>query len=41
LLDPQSVMKDQVKNVIADGFVTKAEVCTAAFAQACTAAGIN
>jgi D-xylose transport system substrate-binding protein len=41
LLDPQSVMKDQVKNVIADGFVTKAEVCTAAFAKACTDAGIN
>jgi D-xylose transport system substrate-binding protein len=41
LLDPQSVMKDQVKNVIADGFVTKAEVCTTAFAKACADAGIN
>ncbi|NMO53940.1 sugar ABC transporter substrate-binding protein [Actinoplanes sp. TBRC 11911] len=41
LLDPQSVTKDQVKNVIADGFVTKAEVCTTAFAKACADAGIN
>ncbi|NMO53675.1 sugar ABC transporter substrate-binding protein, partial [Actinoplanes sp. TBRC 11911] len=41
LLTPESITKDTVKNVISDGFVTKADVCTAAFAQACTAAGIN
>jgi len=41
LLVPQSITKDSVKDVIADGFVTKAEVCTADFATACTAAGIS
>jgi D-xylose transport system substrate-binding protein len=41
LLDPKSIMKAQVKGVIADGFATKAEVCTTAFAKACADAGIN
>ncbi|WP_127499732.1 sugar ABC transporter substrate-binding protein [Actinoplanes solisilvae] len=40
LLEPQSITKANVKDVIADGFVTKAEVCTADFAKACTDAGI-
>ena len=41
LLDPQSITKDNVKDVVADGFVTKAELCTADFAKACTDAGIS
>jgi D-xylose transport system substrate-binding protein len=40
LLEPQLIMKDNVKAVVDDGFVTKAELCTAAFASACTTAGI-
>jgi D-xylose transport system substrate-binding protein len=38
---PVAIYKDTVKDVIADGFQTKADVCTAAFAAACTAAGIS
>ena len=41
LLDPQSITKATVKDVIADGFVTKDAVCTADFAKACTDAGIS
>jgi D-xylose transport system substrate-binding protein len=41
LLTPQAITKANVKDVIADGFVTKDEVCTAAFAKACTDAGIS
>jgi D-xylose transport system substrate-binding protein len=41
LLTPQSITKANVKDVVADGFVTKAELCTAAFAKACTDAGIS
>ncbi|MEV1288471.1 substrate-binding domain-containing protein [Micromonospora sp. NPDC049679] len=41
LLAPQSITKENVKDVVTDGFVTKAELCTAAFAAACTAAGIS
>jgi D-xylose transport system substrate-binding protein len=41
LLDPQSITKANVKDVIADGFVTKEEVCTADFAKFCTEAGIS
>ena len=41
LLTPQAITKDSVKDVIADGFVTKEEVCTADFAKACTDAGIS
>ena len=35
------VTKDSVKDVIADGFVTKEEVCTPDFAKYCTEAGIS
>jgi D-xylose transport system substrate-binding protein len=38
---PVAIYKDNVKEVIADGFQTKAAVCTAAYAAACTAAGIS
>jgi len=41
LLEPQSITKANVKDVIADGFVTKDAVCTADFAKACTDAGIS
>jgi D-xylose transport system substrate-binding protein len=41
LLTPQSITKANVKDVIADGFVTKDAVCTADFAKACTDAGIS
>ncbi|MFF5291610.1 sugar ABC transporter substrate-binding protein [Paractinoplanes globisporus] len=41
LLVPQAITKANVKDVIADGFVTKDELCTADFAKACTDAGIS
>ncbi|GIM92721.1 sugar ABC transporter substrate-binding protein [Paractinoplanes toevensis] len=41
LLVPQAITKENVKDVIADGFVTKDAICTADFAKACTAAGIS
>ena len=41
LLAPKAIYKDNVKDVVADGFVTKAELCTGAFAALCTAAGIE
>jgi D-xylose transport system substrate-binding protein len=41
LLEPQSITKANVKDVVADGFVTKAELCTADFAKACTDNGIS
>jgi D-xylose transport system substrate-binding protein len=41
LLTPQAITKDSVKDVIADGFVTKDAICTSAYAKACTAAGIS
>jgi D-xylose transport system substrate-binding protein len=42
LLTPVSVTKDNVAStVIADGFYTAAQICTGAFADACTEAGIQ
>ncbi len=42
LLTPVAVTKDNVEStVIADGFWTAAQVCTADFAAACTAAGVK
>jgi len=38
---PQAIYKDNVKDVVADGFVTKAELCTGDYAAKCTAAGIS
>jgi D-xylose transport system substrate-binding protein len=40
LLTPVAITKESVKDVIADGYVTKAKVCTAEFATACAGAGI-
>lgn len=41
LLVPKAIFKDSVKDVIADGFVTKDEVCTDAYAALCASAGIS
>ncbi|WP_199516718.1 sugar ABC transporter substrate-binding protein [Nucisporomicrobium flavum] len=41
LLEPQSITKDNIKDVIADKFVTKEQLCTGDYAKACTAAGIS
>ncbi|GGJ78512.1 sugar ABC transporter substrate-binding protein [Pilimelia anulata] len=41
LLEPQSITKANVKAVVDDGFVTKAQLCTAAYAALCTQAGIS
>ncbi|GIJ44743.1 sugar ABC transporter substrate-binding protein [Virgisporangium aliadipatigenens] len=40
LLDPVAITKANVKDVVADGYVKKEELCTAAFAAKCTEAGI-
>jgi D-xylose transport system substrate-binding protein len=41
LLTPEAITAPTIKDVIADGFVTKDQICTAAYAKACTAAGIS
>ncbi|MEV0420590.1 sugar ABC transporter substrate-binding protein [Streptosporangium canum] len=41
LLDPQAIFFDSVKDVVADGFVTKDELCTGEFAAKCAEAGIQ
>ncbi|MEV7969866.1 substrate-binding domain-containing protein [Sphaerisporangium sp. NPDC088356] len=41
LLDPQSITFDNVKDVVADGFVTKDELCKGEFAAKCTEAGVQ
>jgi D-xylose transport system substrate-binding protein len=41
LLVPVSIFKDSVKTVVDDGFVTKADLCTPAYAALCAAAGIS
>ncbi|MBA3489308.1 MAG: substrate-binding domain-containing protein [Longispora sp.] len=41
LLTPQIIFKDNVKDVVNDGFVTKAELCTGEFVAKCVEAGIN
>ncbi|GIJ23066.1 sugar ABC transporter substrate-binding protein [Micromonospora lutea] len=41
LLTPQAIYKENVKDVIADGYVTKEQVCTGDFAALCTEAGIS
>jgi len=41
LLTPVAITVDNVKDVVTDGFVTKAELCTGDFAAKCTAAGIS
>jgi D-xylose transport system substrate-binding protein len=41
LLDPQSIMTDDVKSVIDDGGAAAADVCAGDFAKACADAGIS
>ncbi len=41
LLDPVSIFRDNVKDVVDDGFVTAADLCTGQFAGACTELGIQ
>ncbi|HUR02329.1 MAG TPA: substrate-binding domain-containing protein [Nonomuraea sp.] len=41
LLEPQAIYLDNVKDVVTDGYVTKAELCTGDFAAKCTEAGIQ
>ncbi|WP_117214146.1 sugar ABC transporter substrate-binding protein [Allorhizocola rhizosphaerae] len=41
LLDPVAIYFDSVKAVVDDGYVTKAELCTADFAAKCEQAGIK
>ncbi|MGP3956426.1 sugar ABC transporter substrate-binding protein [Nonomuraea sp. 3N208] len=41
LMDPQAIYFDNVKDVVADGYVTKEELCTGDFAAKCTEAGIQ
>ncbi|GAA1816101.1 substrate-binding domain-containing protein [Luedemannella flava] len=41
LLTPVAIYKDNVKDVVADGYVTKDELCAGAFADLCTKAGIS
>jgi D-xylose transport system substrate-binding protein len=41
LLDPVSIFRDNVKDVIDDGFQTAADVCTGDFAADCTELGIQ
>jgi D-xylose transport system substrate-binding protein len=40
LLVPKPIYFDSVKDVVADGYVTKAELCTGDFAALCTKAGV-
>ncbi len=41
LLVPVAITKENIKVVIDDGFVTKEELCTDAYAAACAAAGLS
>ena len=41
LLEPEAIFKDNVKDVVDDGFVTKEDLCTGSYADLCTKAGIS
>jgi D-xylose transport system substrate-binding protein len=41
LLVPKAITKENVKDVVADGFVTKETLCTGNFAKLCTDNGIS
>jgi D-xylose transport system substrate-binding protein len=41
LLTPKAIYKENVKDVVTDGFVTKDELCTGAYAALCAQAGIT
>ena len=41
LLEPQAITIDNVNDVVADGYVTKEELCAGEFAAKCTEAGVE
>lgn len=41
LLNPRAIYAEDVKDVIAEGFVTRDEVCSGGYAKLCAAAGVN
>jgi len=41
LLEPQAIFRDNVKDVVDDGYVTAEDLCTEQFAAACTELGIS
>ncbi|MFU8871838.1 sugar ABC transporter substrate-binding protein [Micromonospora sp. SL4-19] len=41
LLTPKAIYKDNVKDVVDDGYVTKEELCAGAYAKLCSDAGIS
>jgi D-xylose transport system substrate-binding protein len=41
LADPESIFPENVKDVIADGFQSAADVCTGEFAAACQKYGVE
>ncbi len=41
LLTPKAIFKDNVKDVVADGFVTKEELCAGDFAALCAEVGVS
>ncbi|HZN19697.1 MAG TPA: substrate-binding domain-containing protein [Micromonosporaceae bacterium] len=41
LLTPVAIFKDNIKDVVADGFVTKEELCAGTYAALCAQAGIS
>jgi D-xylose transport system substrate-binding protein len=41
LLEPQAITIDNVNDVVADGYVTKDELCSGSFAAKCTEAGVE
>ncbi|GGQ89353.1 sugar ABC transporter substrate-binding protein [Kitasatospora griseola] len=41
LLTPQAVFKDNIQDVVTDGYVTKAQLCTGDYEALCTKAGIK
>ncbi|MFY1687897.1 sugar ABC transporter substrate-binding protein [Plantactinospora sp. WMMB782] len=41
LLEPKAIYKENVKDVVDDGYVSKAELCKDAFAAACAEAGLS
>jgi D-xylose transport system substrate-binding protein len=41
LLDPQAITIDNVNDVVADGYVSKEELCAGEFAAKCTEAGVE
>ena len=41
LLEPQAIYRDNIKDVVADGFVTVAELCKGEFAAKCAEVAIK